>query len=104
MAAGPVTMAVVDNILKEVYEDKLRDQLQSDVLTLRRVEKTSEGVSEDVGGKYVRFPIRTSRNHGMGARREYEALQWQELKVMRLHKSTLLTCMEQSSLQGRHSS
>lgn len=74
MAAGPVTMAVVDNILKEVYEDKLRDQLQSDVLTLRRVEKTSEGVSEDVGGKYVRFPIRTSRNHGMGARREYEAL------------------------------
>jgi hypothetical protein len=67
-------MAVVDNILKEVYEDKLRDQLQSDVLTLRRVEKTSEGVSEDVGGKYVRFPIRTSRNHGMGARREYEAL------------------------------
>lgn len=74
MAAGPVTMAVVDNILKEVYEDKLRDQLQSDVITLRRIEKTSEGVSEDVGGKYVRFPIRTSRNHGIGARREYEAL------------------------------
>lgn len=74
MAAGPVTMAVVDNILKEVYEDKLRDQLQSEVVTLRRVEKTSEGVSEDVGGKYVRFPIRTSRNHGIGARREFEAL------------------------------
>lgn len=74
MAAGPVTMTVVDNILKEVYEDRLRDQLQSEVLTLRRIEKTSEGVSEDVGGKYVRFPIRTSRNHGMGARRENEAL------------------------------
>lgn len=74
MAAGPVTMTVVDNILKEVYEDRLRDQLQSDVLTLRRIEKTSEGVSEDVGGKYVRFPIRTSRNHGMGSRLENEAL------------------------------
>lgn len=74
MAAGPVTMTVVDNILKEVYEDRLRDQLQSDVKVLRRIEKTSEGVSEDVGGKYVRFPIRTSRNHGMGARYENEAL------------------------------
>lgn len=74
MAAGPVTMTVVDNILKEVYEDRLRDQLQSDVITLRRIEKTSEGVSEDVGGKYVRFPIRTSRNHGMGSRLENEAL------------------------------
>jgi hypothetical protein len=67
-------MAVVDNILKEVYEDKLRDQLQSEVVTLRRIEKTAEGVSEDVGGKYVRFPIRTSRNHGIGARKEFEAL------------------------------
>lgn len=74
MAAGPVTMTVVDNILKEVYEDRLRDQLQSEVRALRRIEKTSEGVSEDVGGKYVRFPIRTSRNHGMGARLENEAL------------------------------
>src|SRR5690606_27161983 len=74
MAAGPVTMTVVDNILKEVYEDRLRDQLQSDVQALRRIERTSEGVSEDVGGKYVRFPIRTSRNHGMGARYENEAL------------------------------
>lgn len=68
------TMASVDGILKEVYEDQLRDQLQSDVKTLRRIERTSEGVSEDVGGKYVVFPIRTRRNHGMGARNESEAL------------------------------
>lgn len=67
-------MTVVDNLLKEVYEDRLRDQLQSEVLTLRRIEKTSEGVSEDVGGKYVRFPIRTARNHGIGSRLENEAL------------------------------
>lgn len=68
------TMTVVDNLLKEVYEAQLRDQLESDVLTLKRIEKTSEGVTEDVGGKYVRFPIRTKRNHGIGARLENELL------------------------------
>lgn len=64
------TLAVVDSILKEVYEDRLRDQLQSDVKTLKRLESTSEGVTSEVGGKYVVFPIRTRRNHGIGARAE----------------------------------
>jgi hypothetical protein len=74
MAVAPSTLAKVDNILKEVYEDKVRDQLQSEILTLKRIETTTEGVSEDVGGKYVRFPVRVSRNHGHGSRREMEAL------------------------------
>lgn len=68
------TMATVDNILKEVYEGQLRDQLQSDTVTLKRVEKSSEGVTHEVGGKYVTFPVRTKRNHGIGARGENEAL------------------------------
>lgn len=68
------TMATVDNILKEVYESQLRDQLQSETITLKRIEKTSEGVTEEVGGKYVRFPVRVKRNHGIGARLENEAL------------------------------
>lgn len=67
-------MTTVDNILKEVYEKRLRDQLQSEITTIMRVERTSEGVSSDVGGKYVRFPVRTRRNHGIGARTEYEPL------------------------------
>jgi hypothetical protein len=67
-------MTTVDNILKEVYEGQLRDQLQSDTVTLKRVEKSSEGVTHEVGGKYVTFPIRTKRNHGIGARAENEAL------------------------------
>lgn len=67
-------MTVVNNILKEIYEDRLRDQLQSDAKTLKRIQSTSEGVDSDVGGKYVAFPIRTRRNHGMGARNENEAL------------------------------
>lgn len=68
------TLAVVDAVLKEVYEDRLRDQLQSDTITLKRIEQTSEGVTSQVGGKYVTFPIRTRRNHGIGARAENTVL------------------------------
>lgn len=68
------TMTTVNNILKEVYEKQLRDQLQSEIITTRRIEKTSEGVSHDVGGKYTVFPVRVKRNHGIGARQEMEAL------------------------------
>lgn len=68
------TLSVVDAILKEVYEDKVRDQLQSEVITLKRIERSTEGVTNDVGGKYVTFPIRVRRNHGIGARAENKAL------------------------------
>lgn len=68
-------MTTVDNILKEVYEDGgIHDQLQTEITALKRIEKSSEGVTHEVGGKYVRFPIRTKRNHGIGARNESEAL------------------------------
>jgi hypothetical protein len=67
-------MTTVDGILKEVYESQLRDQLQSEVLSIKRLEKTTEGVTHEVGGKYVTFPIRVKRNHGIGARNESEAL------------------------------
>lgn len=67
-------MTTADNILKEVYEPRVRDQLQSEIITLSRIQKTSEGVSSDVGGKYVRFAVRVKRNHGIGARNEMEAL------------------------------
>lgn len=68
------TLATVDAVLKEVYEPRLRDQLQSDVITLQRIEQSSEGITSEVGGKYVTFPIRTRRNHGIGARAENTAL------------------------------
>ena len=68
------TMAVVDGLLKEIYEEKLRDQLQSEILTLKRIERSTEGVTHEVGGKYVAFPIRVKRNHGIGARGENEPL------------------------------
>jgi hypothetical protein len=69
------TMTTADNILKEVYEPRVRDQLQSEIVTLSRIQKTSEGVESDaIGGKYVRFAVRVQRNHGIGARNEMEAL------------------------------
>lgn len=68
------TMTTVDNILKEVYESGVNDQLQSEITALKRIENSTEGVTHEVGGKYVRFPVRTQRNHGIGARNENEAL------------------------------
>lgn len=70
----PATMSTISAITKELYEKDVREQLNSDTVALTRVEKTSEGVSSDVGGKYVVFPIHTKRNSGIGARNESEAL------------------------------
>lgn len=70
----PATLTTVDALLKELYESSLRDQLYNEAIGLKRIERTSEGVTNDVGGKYVVFPIRTKRNQGIGARREGELL------------------------------
>lgn len=71
----PATMTTVDAILKEIYGPRIEDQLQSDVITLKRVERTSDGTGTTPnGGKYVDFPIRIRRNHGIGYRNEDEQL------------------------------
>lgn len=70
----PTTLGTVDALLKEIYEGTVRKQLNDDVKTLRRIEKSSEGVTSTVGGRYVVFPIHTRRNAGLGARREMETL------------------------------
>jgi len=48
--------------------------LDNGAVALRRIEKSSEGVESQVGGKYVTFPIKTRRNQGIGARNEMELL------------------------------
>jgi hypothetical protein len=68
------TMDTVQNILKEIYEGRIEDQLQSEVVGTKRIEKTADGVVSNVGGKYVDFPIRVSRNSGLGYRKEMEPL------------------------------
>lgn len=68
------TLATVAALCKEVYEPQLRKQLNDDAVTLKRVFKSSENVTSEVGGRYVTFPIKTRRNSGIGARNENEAL------------------------------
>lgn len=66
----PATMTTASGILKEVYEGEINDQLQEEKVLLKRVESSSDGVFENAGGKYVVFPLRTRRNHGISYRPE----------------------------------
>jgi len=68
------TLTTATNILKEIYEPRIREQLQNHLKTSKRLEQTSEGVTSEVGGKYVVFPIHVRRNNGIGARNEMEQL------------------------------
>jgi Family of unknown function (DUF5309) len=68
------TLTTATNILKEIYEPRIQDQLQNWLKTSKRIEQTSEGVTSEVGGKYVVFPTHVKRNHGIGARLEMEQL------------------------------
>ncbi len=65
------TLTTVNGILKEVYEGNINNMLNEERVTMKRLERTAEGVNSNaVGGKYVTFPIRTTRNHGISYRAE----------------------------------
>lgn len=69
------TLTTVNAILKEIYEGNINDQLASERVGMKRIEQTAEGTRSDaVGGKYVTFPVRVSRNHGISYRDENVAL------------------------------
>lgn len=68
------TLTTASNILKEIYEPTIREQLQNYSVAAKRIEQTSEGVTSEVGGRYVVFPIHVKRNQGIGARQEMELL------------------------------
>lgn len=68
------TRSTVDGILKEIYEGDVNDALNEEEVTSRRLEKTSEGVIDTVGGKRVVFPVRSRRNAGISYRAENTAL------------------------------
>lgn len=61
-------------ILKEVYTGKIRDQLNNDVKTLKRIQRSSDGITETIEGKYVTFPIHVERTAAIGSRAEYDYL------------------------------
>lgn len=70
----PATLTTVNSIMKEVYQGKIRNQLQEEAVGYRRIEQSSEGVESQVGGKYVTFPIRVKRNASIQYRNELEQL------------------------------
>jgi hypothetical protein len=68
------TMTTVDAILKEVYQGQINDQLNEERVVIKRLERTAENISDDVGGKRVVFPVRSGRNHGISYRGEGVAM------------------------------
>lgn len=68
------TLTNITPYMKEVYQGRIREQLNSDTKTLKRIMRSSAGVTSDVGGKYVTFPVHTTRNSGIGSRNELEPL------------------------------
>lgn len=68
------TMTTANNILKEIYEPKIREQLANWNRITKRMEQSAENIQSDVGGKYVVFATHVKRNSGIGARLEMEAL------------------------------
>ena len=72
----PASLATLTGVLKEVYDGKLREQFNNEVVLLKRIARNGGGsvISSNVGGKYCVFPIHVSRNTGLGGRREGENL------------------------------
>ena len=69
-----VTLTQVSAALKEVYEDRIAEQYSNEITFGKRIEKTSDGISDMIGGKYLDFPIEVARNPGISYRAEGEAL------------------------------
>jgi hypothetical protein len=70
----PASLTTAAALLKEIYEPGLTEQLNTEVVGLRRIERSAKGVVHDVGGRYVRFGVRVRRNQGLGYRQELETL------------------------------
>jgi hypothetical protein len=68
------TLVTVNAILKEIYEGRIQDQLNEEYNAMKRLEKSSDGITDQIGGKYVTFPIRVQRNAGISYRAEETAL------------------------------
>jgi len=71
----PASLTTINAITKEIYTGKIQSQLQNEAVAIKRIEGSSQGVTSDVGGKYVTFPIKVTRNAGIGYRNELEQLQ-----------------------------
>ncbi len=69
------TLSTIDALTKEIYQPRIVNQMENETVLTKRIEKTSRGTTSEAGGKYVTFPLKVRRNHGIGYRGELEALQ-----------------------------
>lgn len=70
----PANLSTIESYMKEVYQGRIREQLNDEIVALKRITRSGSGVTNETGGKYVTFPIHTRRNSGIGSRLESEAL------------------------------
>lgn len=64
------TLTTVQALLKEMYEGTVNMQLNDEAVTIKRIEQTAEGVTDNIGGQHVVFPVRSKRNQGISYRGE----------------------------------
>lgn len=63
-------LTTVAPMLKEVWQQGHEVSFNRDIIGLSRIEKTSDGLVEDLSGRYVVIPLKVRRNQGLGARPE----------------------------------
>lgn len=69
-----VNITSITPILKAWYEGPIVDNVQKETVLTQRIESTSKGVVQRVGGKYVEFPVLVGKNQGISFRAENETL------------------------------
>lgn len=57
-------------MLKEVWPESFETAFSQEIVALSRIERTSEGVRQDVSGRYTVIPLKVRRNQGIGSRPE----------------------------------
>lgn len=45
----PATLSTITAIVKEIYEGSLREQLNNETVALKRIERSSAGISNEYG-------------------------------------------------------
>jgi hypothetical protein len=63
-------LTTVAPMLKEVWQQGHEVSFNQDIIGLSRIEKTSDGMVEDLSGRYVVIPLKVRRNQGLGSRPE----------------------------------
>lgn len=66
------TLSTIDSILKDRYLGPIREQLNNELITLKRLRRNSEDI--DFSGRQAIVPLHMGRNKGVGARAEGAAL------------------------------